>query len=186
MQLLSETRNAPPTRKECAADLLEVLPGLMRFVRRQMRSRRAKGLSVPQFRTLVQLRRCPSASLSLISESLGSSAPTTSRIVSGLVSKGLIVRTTCSRDRRQVSLQLTARGRAVIDAAWIGTQDVIAEKLSVLSRSQLVVLARSFALLSELFPCTDHAPEQPWQNGLGSRNRNHACLGDHRKDQTSR
>jgi DNA-binding MarR family transcriptional regulator len=137
----------------------------MRFVRRQMRSRRAKGLSVPQFRTLVQLRRFPSASLSSVSEGLGSSAPTTSRIISGLVSKGLVVRKTCSRDRRQVSLHLTPRGQAVIDAAWIGTQEALAERFSDLSEDQIAALSGALALLSEVFPITLHEVGEPSGNG---------------------
>ena len=84
-----------PNQDQCAGALLDALPGLMRFVRRQMRSRRATGLSVPQFRTLIQLHRRPATSLSIVAEALGATPPTTSRIVSGLVRKGYIVRRVC-------------------------------------------------------------------------------------------
>lgn len=152
MQPLSQASNCPPAADRCAGVLLDTLPGIMRFVRRQMRGRRAKGLSVPQFRTLVQLRRCPAASLSSISESLGSSLPTTSRIVSGLVAKGLILRKTARDDRRQSLLQLTHRGQAVIDAAWSGTQTSVADRFSDLSEEQLVILAEALNMLSRTFP----------------------------------
>ena len=156
MQLLSHTNNRASSHRQCAGALLEVLPGLMRFVRRQMRSRRTKALSVPQFRTLVQLRRCPAASLSRICEALGSTPPTVSRIVSGLVTQGLIARQTSPHDRRQLLLQLTPRGRQVIDRAWAGTREVLAERFLPLSSNQLDGLARSLALLDELFPCHDN------------------------------
>ena len=137
----------------------------MRFVHRQMRSRRAKGLSVPQFRTLVQLRRNPSASLSGISENLGSSLPTTSRIVSGLVTKGLITRRASATDRRQISLHLTSRGQAVIDAAWSGTQDALAEKLSDVSAERLTAMTKDLTLLTELFACAPVCPREGGGNG---------------------
>jgi DNA-binding MarR family transcriptional regulator len=165
MQRLPQANKSSVTRRACAGALLEALPALMRFVRRQMRSRRAKGLSVPQFRTLVQLRRCPATSLSSVCESLGSSPPTTSRIVSGLVSKGLIVRRTSERDRRQVSLQLTPRGQAVIDAAWRGTQGAVAGKLSDLSETQLAKLAGSLSLLSGVFCCPEAGAAEPACDG---------------------
>jgi DNA-binding MarR family transcriptional regulator len=164
-QLLPATKSTPRRREhDCAGALLDVLPGLMRFVRRHMRSRRAKGLSVPQFRTLVHLRRCRSVSLSHVSESLGSSPPTASRIVSGLVSRGLVVRETCRHDRRQVTLQLTPRGQAVTDAAWLGTQGIVAQRLAGLSESQLATLAKGLALLSDVFPHTGHGEEAPSRN----------------------
>ena len=137
--------------------LLETLPGVMRFVRGQMRGRRAKGLSVPQFRTLVQLRRRPAASLSSISDCLGSSLPTISRMISGLVRKGLVVRKTATQDRRQSSIQITRRGLAVIDAAWSGTQKALAERLADVPRERLVGLAKALEMLSRTFPTPEEA-----------------------------
>src|SRR3954471_9982889 len=121
MQLLLEASNRPARGPEaaadaCAAALLDALPSVMWFIRQQMRSRRTKGMSVPQFRTLVLLKRYPSASVSAVSENLGSSLPTASRIVAGLVNKGLVTRKSRKDDRRHVSLELTARGRAALDA----------------------------------------------------------------------
>jgi DNA-binding MarR family transcriptional regulator len=161
MQLLSRTTENVAAPQDCAAALLDALPGVVWFVRRQMRSRRAEGLSVPQFRTLVQLQRCPEASLYELAEKLGSSLPTLSRIVSGLVVHGWVERKSCTRDRRRVSLQLTARGRATLDAAWTGTQAAIAERLSGLAEADRVTLARALALISELFACTIPCAREP-------------------------
>lgn len=123
----------------------------MWFVRRQMRSRRAKGMSVPQFRVLVHLRRQPAVSLSAVAEFLGASLPTASRIVSGLVSKGYVIRKSCEEDRRQVSLELTTHGQAALEAAWLGTQGVLAKKFEPLTTDDQAVLTRAFELLNELF-----------------------------------
>lgn len=159
MQSLSRTTKSLPASRRCADALLNVLPGLMRFVRRQMRSRRAAGLSVPQFRTLVQLHRRPETSLSIVAEALGATAPTASRIVSGLVRKGFIVRQASRKDRRQISLQLTPQGQAAMEAAWSGTQAVLAEQLAALSAAQLSTLGEAMTLLGSVFGSLGESPQ---------------------------
>src|SRR4051795_4173080 len=109
MQLLLDASKTLSSAEGCAANLLDALPSVMWFVRQNMRSRRSQGLSVPQFRVLVLLHRFPETSLSVVSEHLGSTLPTASRIVGGLVGKGLVARRSCSEDRRQVALQLTEK-----------------------------------------------------------------------------
>jgi DNA-binding MarR family transcriptional regulator len=131
--------------------LLEALPAVMWFIRRHMRRHRAKGLSVPQFRVLVLLRQYPAATLSLVAEQLGSTMPTASRIVTGLVGRGLIARKGCRDDRRQIRLELTAKGNAVLDFALEATRAVVAEKLSGLDAEQRVVLGRAMEILSRIF-----------------------------------
>ncbi|HVS72413.1 MAG TPA: MarR family transcriptional regulator [Phycisphaerae bacterium] len=100
----------------CAAAILHTVPGLLWYVRRHMRSHR-KGLSVPQFRTLVKVQQSPDISLSCVAEHLDASLPTTSRIVAILVQKGYLKRTASTRDRRQITLAVTRRGASVVDAA---------------------------------------------------------------------
>src|SRR5437762_10959092 len=109
MQLLLPATKSAPTTQACAATLLEALPSVRWFIRRNMRRQRAKGLSVPQFRNLVLLRQYPAATLSLVAEHLGSTLPTASRIVTGLVGRSLIARKACRDDRRQIRLELTAK-----------------------------------------------------------------------------
>ena len=159
MQSLPQATKLDRSRQACAGALLGVLPGLMRFVRHHMRSRRASGLSIPQFRTLVQLYHQPSASLSAIAEALGATAPATSRMVSGLVRKGFVVRKDSSRDRRQVVLALSPRGRAAMKSAWSGTQQSLADRLEGLSGPQLQELTRSLVLLSSLLDPQGKPPE---------------------------
>src|SRR4051812_46948573 len=108
MQLLSEATILAPakTKDDCALQLLDALPPVMRFVRKHMRSNRARGLSIPQFRVMALLASIPSANLSAVADFLGASLPTTSRIVSGLVKNGLIERRESQNDRRQVELRL--------------------------------------------------------------------------------
>src|SRR5215213_8530227 len=116
MQLLHDatTRSRATSPDACARAMLDGMPQVMWFLRRQMRRHRTHRLSVPQFRTLVLLDRYPAASLSAVADHLGSALPTASRIVAGLVSKGLVVRRACASDQRQVALGLSAKGRSVL------------------------------------------------------------------------
>src|SRR3954470_22241366 len=85
----------------CARAMLDGLPLVMWFIRREMRHHRTGGLSVPQFRALCLLDRYPTISLSNVAEHLGSSQPSASRLITGLVSRRLVKREESSDDRRQ-------------------------------------------------------------------------------------
>src|SRR5207237_1332986 len=120
-------------------------------VRRHMRSQRSRALSLPQFRTLALLRAVPSAHLSMVAEFLGSSLPTASRMVSGLVAKGLIARRESTGDRRHIELALTPRGAAAIESARRVTRDKLAGELHSLNESERRGLLRAMQLLYDIF-----------------------------------
>jgi DNA-binding MarR family transcriptional regulator len=153
MQLLSEanSRVEAASASDCAQALLDSMPAVMWFLRSHMRRHRGHGLSVPQFRTLALLDRFPQASLSAVAENLGASAPTASRMVAGLVAKGLITRESCSKDRRQISLMLTSKGQAVLNAARQETQERLADEIAVLGGQERGMIAQSMRLLHEIF-----------------------------------
>lgn len=142
---------APPTSAACAAALLDGLPPVMWFIRCQMRKHRSAGLSVPQFRALVLVDRYPTASLSLIAEHLGSSQPSASRLVAGLVTRGLITRNECSDDRRQMELCLTPRGRTALQTARAATQAIVAEQIESLSPKERRTLVKAMKMLEHTF-----------------------------------
>jgi DNA-binding MarR family transcriptional regulator len=163
MQLLSAaSKSADPSAtapladpRACAAALLEGLPPVMLFIRREMRRHRTCGLSVPQFRALWLLARNPTGSVSLIAEHLGSSQPSASRLIQGLVAKGLVTRKECPEDRRQVKLLLTPRGRAVLETSQRATQERLAEEIAHLPESQRKTISAGMKVLQEAFgrPC---------------------------------
>src|SRR4051794_38266425 len=131
MQLLpSTTVDASP--RCCARELLDVLPPVVWYIRCRMRSFR-RGLSLPQFRALVFIDSQPDASLSACADHLGASKPTASRLIGGLVRRGLLARCDCEDDRRQLELSLTPRGREVLHTARAGTQALLAKELENLS-----------------------------------------------------
>ena len=96
---------------ECAHQVLDVVPLVMRVIRRDLRQHGAFEISVPQFRTLAFLFKHEGASLSDVAEHIGLGLPAMSVLVDGLVSHGLLKRRTDQDDRRRVTLMLTESGR---------------------------------------------------------------------------
>ena len=150
MQSLHDASN-PPTAAQCARELLDVVPAVMRPLRQQMRSHRAAGLSVPQFRALCFVERYDGASLSAVADHLDLSLPTVSRMVNGLVERGYMQRRSSEDDRRHVSLSLRARGQAVMRQARNATQDFLMQKLRHLTADQRQAMVTAMDALRDVF-----------------------------------
>ena len=133
-----------------ARELVAAVPPAIWFIRAQMRAHR-KGLSLPQFRVLVLVNAQPSLSLSVLAENLGSSLPTASRMVGGLVDKGLLTRNGCDQDRRQLALKITDEGRAVLRDAWANARSAVAAKLAGLTDGQRATIGEAMGHLQEIF-----------------------------------
>jgi len=144
----SGTDHPPATPEDCARAVLEGVPAVMWFVRRQLRSRRAKGLSVPQFRVMLLAEKCDRLGLSSVSANLGVSVPTASRIVSGLVEKGFLDRSVTEGDRRCRPIRLTTAGQAALKTAWNGTHDALTTVLAGLSPADCRQMTDAMRLLS--------------------------------------
>jgi DNA-binding MarR family transcriptional regulator len=141
--------------------MLDGMPQVMWFIRRQMRRHRTHRLSVPQFRSLVLLDRYPTASLSAVAEHLGATLPTASRMVTGLVDKGLVTRRDCPTDRRQMALVLTAKGRSVLNTARRETQDAVAQEIAHLTDDQRTTVMEAMGLLQDVFAAVAPPGDDP-------------------------
>ena len=134
--------------------MLDGLPTVMWFIRRQMRRHRTGGLSVPQFRALCHIDKFPTASLSIVAEHLGSSTPSASRLISGLVSRGFVARKECADDRRQIALMLTPRGKTALAASQKATRQQLADEIAHLPPEQRAIIANAMYLLQDVFGST--------------------------------
>src|SRR5574341_1948383 len=112
MQRLREP-NDPVSPHACAREVLETLPLVMRAIRAELRQRPA-GLSEAQFRTVFFLHHHQGASLSDVADFHGLTPASTSRLVNGLVARGVVTRTVDAADRRRCILALTAQGRSML------------------------------------------------------------------------
>ena len=136
---------------DCAHEVLDVVPLVMRTIRTQMRQHRAVDLSVPQFRTLSYVDRNSGASLSAVAEQIGLTLPSMSKIVDGLVARKLVSRQTHRDDRRRMTLALTERGRSVLEASREATRNCLAQALGNLSGADRSTITAAMNLLRPIF-----------------------------------
>ena len=151
MQQLQTLTHTMGSTEQCAAEVLETVPAVMRFIRAQMRRHRGPGLSVPHFRTLLFLSRHGGASLSALAEFLGLSLPATSRLVEGLVRRNFVDRRIPRGNRRAVALFLRAGGQRTVGAARQATEKRLAEVVAALSADQRAAIQRALRSLREGF-----------------------------------
>ncbi len=140
-----------PSPEECAREVLDVVPLVMRAIRAEMRSHRTPDLSVPQFRALLFLKRNPGASLSAVSDHLGLTPPSASKLVDGLVARGLVARQVSPTDRRRVMLVVTPPGAAILESAAQATQNHLARSLAQLDDDGRAAVLEGMQALRTLF-----------------------------------
>jgi MarR family transcriptional regulator for hemolysin len=150
MQSLQYATN-PATVADCAREVLDVVPAVLRPIRQTMRRHRAAGLSIPQFRSLCFVEMYDGSSLSMVADHLDLSLPTVSRMISGLVERGYMQRKSSEDDRRHVSLSLRPRGKAVMKDARQATQAFLATKFGHLPPERLEALVAAMGVLREVF-----------------------------------
>jgi DNA-binding MarR family transcriptional regulator len=76
---------------------------------------RLGGVSLVQLRALTVLRRLGTATLGDLAGGMGVTVSTTSRLVERLVAAGLVLREPAPHSRRELALQMTASGRALLE-----------------------------------------------------------------------
>ncbi len=103
------------TLERSAGLLLDLGPRVVDLLREDVRSRLPGGISLPQFRALALARRRPGSSLGELTRQLGGSTPGMSRLVEGLVRRGLMARSPVPGDRRRIALSLTPAGLRLVE-----------------------------------------------------------------------
>lgn len=141
----------PVSSDECAREVLEVVPLVMRAIRTEIRRQRGPDLSVPQFRTLAFLNHRPRTSLSEAADHIGLALPSMSKLVDGLVARRLVVREPCSEDRRRVTLGLTEAGSEALRSARELAQAYLAQVLAPLPAADRATVTRAMQFLRPVF-----------------------------------
>ena len=132
---------------ECAHEIIDVVPLVMRVIRSKLREHGAVEMSVPHFRTLLFVYNNNGASLSDVAEHIGLSLPAMSTLADGLVSHGLMVRQENQDDRRRMTLSLTNLGRTKLDSAYKATRVHLAKRLRRLPSSDRTTIITALRLL---------------------------------------
>ena len=148
----------PVSTEECARAILDVTPLIMRSIRNEMRSNRSPDLTVPQFRTLIYIRNHASASLTDVSEHLGLTLSSTSKLVDGLVRRLLVERSDAPQDRRRMIIKLTASGNASLDQAIECTLERVSDTIGSLPEAQRLQIFDAMQLLGQLFNPVELGP----------------------------
>jgi DNA-binding MarR family transcriptional regulator len=136
---------------DCAREVLEVVPSVMRFIRTQMRSHRALDLSVPQFRALVFIERVGAPCLGEVAENLGLTPPSASVLVDGLQARGMITRSDSPVDRRRLTLAITTEGRQALAQSRAETQKSLSAILAGLDAQEIAAVTRAMRALHRAF-----------------------------------
>jgi len=135
---------------QCADRLLEVVPRTMRRIREAMRARAARGLTVPQLRALLYIRRHPGAGLSALADHLGMSPPAASALVDRLVRAGQLERANHPDERRRIQLRLTRRGLAHVASAHDAARAWLTRELGQLEARELQRLGVALDVLDRV------------------------------------
>jgi DNA-binding MarR family transcriptional regulator len=102
--------------REAATDALMATSRLMTAVIARTLAEVDPAVTVPQFRVLVMLYYDRSLNLGSIATGLGVNPSNASRTCEKLVASGLVRREDDDRDRRQLAISLTPRGRRLLDS----------------------------------------------------------------------
>ena len=129
--------------QECAANVMDTFHATMRAIRPESRRNPSSDLSMQQFRALVTMKHHQGASLSLVSEHLGSTLSATSKLIDGLVERGYIRRETATDDRRRLILAISEAGEKTLESAHLEAISRLAQRLVLLTDSEraMVILA---------------------------------------------
>lgn len=147
--------------EECVREVLDVVPLVMRSLRAEFRSHRGKELNIPQYRSLMYLRRRPGASLSDVAEHLGVTPPSTSKLINDLVERDLIDRRTSAADRRKIILSLTPKGLDLAETSLRQTQAAYVERFASLPGETLALVTQAMRELRLIFGSQDQGTYEP-------------------------
>ena len=136
---------------QCAQEVMETVPRVMRAIRNEIRRQGAVHFSVPQIRTLAFLHHRTGAYLFELAEHLGVARPTASNLVERLVQRGMVTRTTDPRERRRVVLALTPLGTRHFQNASRSAQAWMATVLAGQAPSALRRLTAAMSVLGKAF-----------------------------------
>lgn len=143
---------------ECARAVLDAVPLMMRAIGTHMRTHGGVNLSIPQFRTLLFLRQHEGASISNLAEHLEIALPSVSKLIDGLVARGMVRRQPHATDRRRVTLALTTVGRHALQASHEAAQHYLSTVLTRLPSSERATVAQAMRALQSVF-APDREPQ---------------------------
>jgi DNA-binding MarR family transcriptional regulator len=139
--------SAAPTPEACASRLVNTHFQLMCTIRNEMRGQSGTDLTIAQFRTLMRLHRQAGCNLSDLADDIGVSPPAMSKLIDGLVERGLVERSLDAADRRRLELAVSPDGRRALDRLRQSIVARVAGTLAVLSAAERTALHAAMSTL---------------------------------------
>lgn len=146
---------ATPSAEALAGQVVDTTLQLLCAIRSEMRSGAGTDLTMAQFRTLMHLHRAPGSSLSDVADDVGVSPPAMSKLIDGLVERGLVERTPQQADRRRVELVASPDGRRVLDRVRQAVRARVAERLATLTATERGAVSSAMAKLDQALAVVD-------------------------------
>ncbi|MBC7466473.1 MAG: MarR family transcriptional regulator [Bdellovibrio sp.] len=135
--------------KRLSTQFIQIAPQMIRTVKSEIRAAADGRLTHAQFRILATIYRGQNT-VGQIATEHGVSQPSMSKMVESLVKKSLVQRTASKTDRRQVSLQLSAKGLKLFTDLKDKAADSLTIKIKKLSKDQQKDLAQALDHLQSL------------------------------------
>lgn len=139
--------------EQAALHMVETLPRIFKTVKQRLRNTDpgCRELGDSQLGTLRMLAEGKQVT-SELAHHFHVTTPTMTRIVDGLVNKGLVERRHDPEDRRRIYLEVTAKGTESAKKAHEQFRATLANYLSPLTSEQLADIRRAFSHLQSLLP----------------------------------
>jgi DNA-binding MarR family transcriptional regulator len=135
--------------RESARDVLEIIPLVMRTVAAELRA--AGELPAPAHFGLLSVLSDRSRTLTELASLHGVSLPTMSSSISAMAERGWVRRSGPEKDRRSVSIEVTANGRAALERVARCAEAHLAEVLAPLDPLSRRRLQSGLGVLRHVF-----------------------------------
>ncbi|MEN6372929.1 MAG: MarR family winged helix-turn-helix transcriptional regulator [Armatimonadota bacterium] len=125
---------------QCAAKVMETCHFVTQSIGTEMNRRTPTSLSIRQIAALMTIRDQQGSSLSILSENIGCTISSASKLLDGLVERGYVVRATAEHDRRKLMLTLTCEGEEALKVISNSSMLLLKEKLSVFTPNECLMV----------------------------------------------
>ncbi len=147
---------------ECAAQVMSTLPMVMRAVGPDMHRQRPAELSFQQFGALMFISEHRGGNVSMVSQRLGLTKSSASKLVDGLVERGYVTREVAPEDRRRQVLTITGVGEDALQLIQNQAITSLSEILRALTPGERSMITLTMTLLRSALasqrPTKPHLP----------------------------
>ena len=137
-----------------AEDIIDIFPLVIRFIRTQISEFKPAQLSFAHFRVVGMIQH-QSPTNKQLAEWNSVSVAAMSRMLDGLVKRGLVTRTAAEKDRRQVDLRVTPKGLEIHHKMNSALKDRLRKKFEGMGAKEKQSLVDGLTILRGLFQWID-------------------------------